>query len=166
MDKIKRIIETIAKKILQKVFGIFGRELSEDFWNLCKQFIGFAVVGVVNFLVNYVTYAFFLYLRCNYHVANIAAFIVSVFNSFYWNNKFVFKQGEDGKRSWWRTLLKTYVSYAFSGLFLTEILLYVEINIMGLPEIAGPAINLFITTPINFVLNKFWAFQEDTSEEQ
>lgn len=165
MDKIKNLMIKITKTILQKIFRIFGRELSEGFWNVCVQFIGFAVVGVVNFLVNYVTYALFLYLHCNYHVANIAAFIVSVFNSFYWNNKYVFKQDNDGQRSWWKTLLKTYVSYAFSGLFLTELLLYIEINIMGLPEIAGPAINLFITTPINFVMNKFWAFRGNQSEE-
>ncbi len=159
MNKIKEFVEWVAKGILERIFRIFGKELSEDFWHICAQFIGFSVVGVVNFLVNYVTYAFFLYLHCSYHVANIAAFVVSVFNSFYWNNKFVFKQGEDGQRSWWRTLIKTYISYAFSGLFLTEILLYVEIRILGLPALAGPAINLFITTPINFIINKFWAYR-------
>lgn len=165
MDTIKKLTERIAKSILQKIFGLFGKELSEEFWNVCVQFIGFTVVGVVNFLVNYVTYAFFLWLHCNYHVANIAAFIVSVFNSFYWNNKYVFREDENGQRSWWKTLLKTYASYAFSGLLLTEILLYVEIHIFGLPELAGPAINLFITTPINFVMNKFWAFRVENKDE-
>ena len=92
-------------------------------------------------------------------MANVMGFIISVFNAFYWNNKFVFKQEESGKRSWLYTLIKTYISYAFTGLLLTEVLLYIEISILGLPQIIGPVINLFITTPFNFILNKFWTFK-------
>ena len=94
--------------------------------------------------------------------ANIAAFVISVLNAFFWNDRYVFKQGNDGReRVWWKALLRTYLSYAFSALFLTEILLYVEINVLGLPKLLGPVINLVITTPINFVMNKFWAFNDN-----
>ena len=79
-----------------------------------------------------------------YHISNIAVYIVSVLNAYFWNNRFVFRQA-DRKRVWWKVLLKTYVSYAFSGLFLTEILLYIEIHIFGLSKLLGPIINLVIT---------------------
>ena len=35
---------------------------------------------------------------------------------------------------------------------------------MGIPELLGPIINLVITTPINFVINKLWAFKTKKNE--
>lgn len=159
MKKIQNLIEIIARMILKFLYKIVGKTMTETQWESWRQFIGFVEVGITNFLVNYITYAFFLYIGFSYHMANIMGFIISVFNAFYWNNKFVFKQEEHGKRSWLRTLIKTYISYAFTGLLLTEILLYMEISVLGLPQIVGPIINLFITTPFNFILNKFWTFK-------
>lgn len=159
MKKIQNIIEVISREILRFLYKMIRKEMTEVQWEGWRQFIGFVEVGITNFLVNYITYAVFLYIGFSYHMANIMGFIISVFNAFYWNNKFVFKQEENGKRSWLQTLIKTYVSYAFTGLLLTEILLYVEISVLGLPQIIGPVINLFITTPFNFVLNKFWTFK-------
>lgn len=162
MKKLQEQLERIIRVVLEWILHLFGKELKEEQWEICLQFIGFAVVGVSNFLVSYGTYA--LFLKCfdfSYHAANVMAFIISVYNAFYWNNKYVFREEDGEKRSWWKTLVKTYMSYAFSGLFLTEILLFVEINVLGLPEMLGPVINLFITTPINFVMNKFWTFQGD-----
>lgn len=160
MRKIKRLIVNIIKVIFQKVYHLFGKELEEEQWKVWVQFIEFSLVGVSNFLVNYLTYVLFLCFQDSYHVANFAGFILSVFNAFYWNNRFVFKQREEDERIWWKALLKTYVSYAFSGLLLTEILLMIEINVLGIPKLLGPVINLLITTPVNFLLNKFWAFRE------
>lgn len=159
MKKIQNIIEIIAREMLRFLYKIAGKQMTEAQWEVWKQFIGFAEVGITNFLVSYITYAFFLHIGFSYQIANVMAFIISVFNAFYWNNKFVFKQAENRKRSWFRTLVKTYISYAFTGLILTEILLYIEISILGLPQIIGPLINLFITTPLNFILNKFWTFK-------
>lgn len=159
MKKSQNLIETIAERVIQVLYGCLGKSLTKEQWKQWRQFINFAEVGVSNFLVSYITYAIFVYLKNSYHFANVMAFIISVFNAFYWNNKFVFKQEENGKRSWFRTLIKTYISYAFTGLLLTEILLYIEISVLGLPQIIGPVINLFITTPFNFILNKFWTFK-------
>lgn len=162
MKEIIEGVERYLKKIVQWLYRLFKRELEDAQWEVWLQFIGFAIVGVSNFLISYGTYALFLTFQNNYHVANIAAFIISVLNAFFWNNRFVFKQGkEESKRTWWKVLAKTYLTYAFSGLILTEILLFVEINLLGLPKLIGPVINLIITTPINFVMNKFWAFKNN-----
>ncbi len=162
MKKIVHGTEQLIKRVLQWFYRILGKELKEEQWMVWTQFIGFVIVGVSNFLVSYATYALFLCFQDNYHVANIAAFVISVLNAFFWNDRYVFKQGNDGReRVWWKALLRTYLSYAFSALFLTEILLYVEINVLGLPKLLGPVINLVITTPINFVMNKFWAFNDN-----
>jgi len=57
-------------------------------------------------------------------------------------------------------LAKTYLSYAFSGLFLSSLLLYVWVDLCKISEFIAPLINLLVTVPLNFVLNKFWALKK------
>lgn len=125
-----------------------------------KQFIKFGIVGISNTLISYVVYVVLVGAHINYLLASIAGFIVSVLNSYYWNNKYVFKKQEDEQRTWWKTLIKTFVSYAGTGLILSNILLIIWIEWLKVPEIIAPLINLFITVPLNFAINKFWAYRK------
>lgn len=125
-----------------------------------KQFVKFGIVGMSNTLISYVVYVVLVGLQINYVLASIAGFIVSVFNSYYWNNKYVFKKQEDEQRTWWKTLIKTFVSYAGTGLVLSNILLVIWVEWIKVPKIVAPLINLLITVPLNFIINKFWAFKD------
>lgn len=148
------------------------------------QFIKFGIVGTINTIVNYVIYNFVYHLIIpNVHIANLCGFIISVFSAFLLQNRFVFKKEESEERSMWKTLAKTYVSYSFTGLFLTEILLFMWINLInlsqyisplcewlngfgfkfeleGLAASIAPVLNMVITVPLNFVINKFWAYKK------
>jgi putative flippase GtrA len=127
---------------------------------MLTQFIKFGVVGFSNTAIAYIIYSGLYYLGLHYIIANTIAFILSVLNSFYWNNKYVFKSGDDQKKSaFWPALLKTYISYAFTGLVLSSGLLYVFIKIMRISAYIAPLLGLVITVPLNFVLNKKWAFK-------
>ena len=166
MNRIITWIESLSKSIIRFFYRLFRRELTDQAWAVWWQFIGFAFVGVSNFLVHYAVYAFFItLLHWSAYTANFAAFLVSVLNAYFWNNRFVFKEEQEGERVWWKVLLKTYIMYAFSGLILTEILLYIEVEVLSLPELLGPVINLFITTPVNFLLSKFWAYRGKKDRE-
>ena len=104
----------------------------------------------------------------DYIVANSIAFIVSVFWSYFLNSKFVFKKSEDETRNTWLILIKTFACYSITGLVLNNILLIVWVQCLGISKLIAPVINLFISVPINFLLNKFWAFKgkkNDTSNE-
>lgn len=125
-----------------------------------KQFIKFGIVGISNTLISYIVYVILVWLHLNYILANIVGFIVSVLNSYYWNSKYVFKQQEDGQRKWWESLVKTFVSYAGTGLILSNILLVIWIEWIKMPEMVAPLINLLVTVPLNFVMNKYWAFKD------
>ena len=135
---------------------------------LLIQFIKFGIVGVTNTVVSYVINVATLFLlghahifQCwDYIIANTVAFILSVLWSFYWNNKLVFVLEEGKQRSVWKALLKTYVSYSFTGLFLNSILLILWVQVVGISEFIAPIINLLISVPLNFVINKFWAFKQ------
>ena len=94
----------------------------------------------------------------DYFAANITAFILSVAWSFFWNNKYVFTAREGEKRDIPSALLKTYVSYALTGLVLANILSYIWIDVIGISRFIAPLFNLVISVPVNFLLNKLWAF--------
>lgn len=163
-----KFIETVIKKVLIFTCKLFHIELSEKFFFSVMQFVKFGIVGFSNTIISYLLYAagllvfqrYHLFVRCDYLIAQIVAFILSVLWSFYWNNKMVFRLKQGEKRSVWQSLLKTYISYSFTGLFLNSILLILWVNILGISEFIAPIINLLISVPLNFIINKFWAFKK------
>ena len=122
------------------------------------QFIKFGIVGLSNTLISYVVYLVGVRFGMHYLLASVLGFVISVLNSFYWNNKYVFQQGDE-ERNLWLTLVKTFMAYASTGLVLANILLYIWVDVLGISEYLGPIINLVITVPLNFVINKLWAFR-------
>lgn len=160
-------IETIAYKILTVCFKVCRRSLTEEIFSVFMQFVKFGIVGISNTLISYVLYAgsllifkkFAIMPVGDYLIAQIIAFALSVLWSFYWNNKMVFVREEGKKRSVMKALLKTYVSYSFTGLFLNSILLALWVQVFHMSEFLAPIINLLISVPVNFLINKFWAFK-------
>lgn len=161
------IVEKVAYAILKCLFGFTGKQLSDKTFDTCMQFIKFGIVGLSNTIISYVIYVASLLMfkklhifeKYDYLIAQVVAFVLSVLWSFYWNNKMVFTVKEGQKRSVWRTLLKTYVSYSFTGLFLNSILIVLWVQVLGISEFLAPIINLLISVPLNFIINKFWAFK-------
>lgn len=120
-----------------------------------KQFIKFGLVGISNTLISLVTYYFLFFLGVNYLIANATGFVVSVLNSYYWNNKYVFCKTKNGHLI---PLIKTFMSYGFTFVLSTG-LLFVMVQYAKISEIIAPIATLIITIPINFFMNKFWAFK-------
>lgn len=151
------------KKIIHRVLSRIESFEKKHVWlEQTVQFIQFGIVGLSNTLISYTIYAILVHFQTNYLLASSIGFIVSVINSFYWNNKYVFKQrtAEKSKRVLWKKFYRTFLSYAGTGLILHNVLLIFWIQVCGLQEMIAPIINLFITVPLNYVMNKFWAFRE------
>jgi len=129
--------------------------------NTIIQFIKFGIIGFSNTIISYIIYALLVYLEFHYIFASFMGFNISVLNSFFWNNKYVFKNETDGKRNILYSLGKTYISYAFSGLILGNLLLFFFIDILHISKYIAPFFGLIITVPLNFILNKKWAFQPE-----
>lgn len=148
-------------------FKIFHLKISEERWRVFLQFIKFGIIGLSNTVISYVIYVLVLLVfqknnflpEVDYLIAQLIGFIISVLWSFYWNRKYVFADGEE-KIPWLQALLKTYISYGFTGIILNSILSVVWVEWIGIPKIVAPIINLLISVPLNFVLNKFWAFRK------
>ena len=160
------------------------------------QFIKFGLVGVSNTAVNYIVYIIFYSLGVHYLIAQTLGFIISVLNAYYWGSRFVFKEDKTKeKRVWWKVLLKTYASYLL-GFLINTVLLWLWVDVLDIGQyfmfvgdwinwatgligsepkmydtvtisgIIGPIINIFVTVPINFVINKFWAYRQKNVPEE
>ena len=160
-------MEMFIKKVLMQLHISLSDKTEES----VVQFIKFGLVGITNTLLSYAIYLLVLFfmkpleLSWDIYVGSVLSFVLSVLWSFFLNNRLVFRT-EKGSRSIWKSLLKTYVSYGFTGIVLANVLLYFWVSILGVSKTVAPAINLLITVPLNFILNKFWAFRAEKKNER
>lgn len=151
-----------------KLFArILRKDKDEEFVNGLVEFVKFGIVGVSNTFIGYFINVVVLLIMhpfdvsWDYFVGNIISFFLSVLWSFFWNNKYVFVLKEGEERSIWKALLKTYISYGFSGLVLSNILSWVWVSGLGISKFIAPLLNLIVSVPVNFVMNKLWAFKKN-----
>lgn len=167
--KVWNTVENIVHRVLALLFKMAGKELSDDVFKVFMQFVKFGIVGVSNMVLAYGTYMVCLIFfqkmdilrRTDYFTAHVTAFIVSTLWSFYWNNKSVFVLQKGEKRSVWKAMAKTFLSYSFTGLFLNSVLLVLWVEVIHISEFIAPVINSIIDVPLNFIINKFWTFKSE-----
>ena len=126
------------------------------------QFIKFALVGASNSAVYMGVYFLFTWSSDTTLMAMIGqsvAWSLSVANSFVWNRKFVF---DESKEVWYRALGKTFAGYS-SCFFVSSLLTYVQLALLGVPASIVPLVNLPVMGPINFVMLKYWVFRKRDS---
>ena len=124
---------------MQKLLALLGAKNKEEFVELFKQFVKFGLVGVSNTAVSMAVYYIFLWISPDlYMVGSILGTILSIANAFFWNDKFV-----------------------FSGTsILSNVLLWIEVAFFSVSKSIAPIVNLLVTIPLNFVINKLWTFKE------
>ena len=142
------------EKFVKKILALFGIKNKSDFWTFLLQFFKFGIVGISNTIVFLVVYYALVLLGVHHIIANIIAFPLGVLNAFFWNRKFVFKQEKNRPVQLAKVFAAYGITFALStgGLFLM-------VDVFGLSAFVAPLINICVTTPINFLLNKFWAFR-------
>ena len=168
IDNMIRAFWHLVRAVLEWfVFKLLHLKIDAGKWEAFLQFVRFGVVGVSNTIVHYVIYVICLLLfqragvfpNTDYLIAQVIAFLLSVLWSFYWNRKYVFRT--DGEKvPWQQALLKSYVSYAFTGLFLNSVLAVFWVQVIHIPKLFAPIANLLLSVPINFFMHKLWAFRE------
>ncbi|MDO5559658.1 MAG: GtrA family protein [Oscillospiraceae bacterium] len=155
VNKLWNLFERILKSTVSLLLKIPGKELSDSQWQNFMQFVKFCLVGVSNTAISLGVYYIFVAVNSSlYMIGNAAGFVVSVLNSYILNSRFVFKkQDEKGK-----TLVKTFAAYG-TNLIIGTLMLYLLVDIIGISEFIAPLINLLITVPLNYILNKKWVMK-------
>ena len=164
-----KLIEAVFQKLIGVILHLLNIEWTDSQWSDAMQFLRFSIVGVSNVVVSYTINITTLFLlgkfgiSYDYIIANIMAFSLSVLWSFNWNNKLVFTLKQGATRSRRKVLIKTYITYAFTGIILNNLLATIWIQILGISKFISPLINLPVSVPINFIINKLWAYKEENS---
>lgn len=130
------------------------------------QFIKFGLVGALNttlsLCMTYLLMAVFRYCLNIYetwslNICTTVGYIAGVCNSYFWNNKFVFKnkKEENGRKRF----AKVFVCYGITYL-ISMLLMDFLVESCCVPPIIAPIPRLIITIPLNFIANKLWAYKD------
>ena len=125
---------------------------------LLKQLVAFGFVGMTITALSLIIYWGCIYVGIHYQIANAIGFIITVALAYVLNQKFTFKDHTETKWSF-KVLLKTYISYSLTGLFMAAALLWTWTQVFHINENVAPLLNLIFTVPLNFFLNKFWGYK-------
>lgn len=119
-----------------------------------NKFIKFSIVGFSNLFISLAVYYILIFLSINYQIANTVGFLVATFNSYFWNKLWVFKNNKNKISD----IIKFYI-VCLSSWLLSTVLLYIWIQKLGISDKIAPIVNLCITTPLNYLMNKLWVFR-------
>lgn len=124
-----------------------------------NELVTYTLVGLGSTLIQYLVYSAGYYFTASYFFANIMGFLVSVWNSYFWNQRIVFCSRET--TTWWRVLLKSYVIYFATGVAATNLLSWLFIRRMGMSPYLSPLLIVVLLYPFNYLINKYWAHRRE-----
>ncbi|MGL5379105.1 GtrA family protein [Clostridium sp.] len=126
--------------------------MSKDFFN----FIKFAIVGVMNTLLNWIIFFFLNNVGVYYIVSNIIAYTISTIHSYFWNSIWVFKYSEGSKA---KASLK-FILLNIGGLILNTSILFILVDVFKMDKFIGLILTTAIVMIINYIFNKVWVFKK------
>lgn len=143
---------------IQLVAKPFHIKITDENWVVWEQFFKFALVGVSNAVVTILVYdvVILAFGEHTYLAGQTVGYIAGIFNSYFWNSRYVFSKGEQ-KRV--QSFVKMCTCYGIT-FFFQMALLYLLVEYGSVSAFLAPLIAIFLITPINFFLNRFWAFQK------
>ena len=173
IEKAFRWIESLACVVLTFLLKPFHKTLTEKQLAAFRQFVRYAVVGTANTVVKILAEFLVLWLieksgwdgvigsvgGFHRHLGTLAGFIACIVNSYWFNSHYTFHVVEHTASQRAKAFIKVAISYSFAVLLLGWALnlLWEAIH---LSPFIGALINAAVGTPINFLLNKFWAFKK------
>ena len=121
---------------------------------LNDQRVRFLIVGILNTVVGYGAFAFFIYLGIHYLYSNLFSTILGVLNSYYFNKYFTFNRPKVSGKEAFRFIFVYAISY-----LLGNFILFVGISQLHyLPYLVG-AFNIVCVTIISWFGHKYYSFK-------
>lgn len=141
---------------MKEFFGKLGIVDISSFFDLVFQFVKFGLVGLSNTVISLSVYYVVIWFNMDwYMLGSILGFVISVANACFWSRRYVFTDAQEG---FLKTLFRSYLAYGASFLLAT-LLLYIQVEQLGISKTIAPVLNLLLTIPLNFIVNKFWTFK-------
>ena len=156
MNKIWRFVMRLCRWGLTLILKLLHKDLTDAQWQVWEQFIKFAMVGCSNSLVCLVVCYIILFGfgEEQYLLGQTLGYIAAIFNSFFWNSKYVFSDHRGNKKT------------AFGRMCVCNVAVYVLqigalcflVDIVAVSEWIAPVLAILIALPVNFFLNKLFVF--------
>lgn len=124
--------------------------------NVLKEKFNFVLVGIVNTIITYLLYIFFLELKFNYLISFTMSWIIGFIFSFYMNLQFVFKINYN-KKNQLKKKIKFFV-LSLVQLFFSFFILKFVVQNFNIDERLAPLIIVIIFFLFKFLVSKFYIF--------
>ena len=152
------------KKLISR---LLGGSSEQPLTALIVQFIKFGIVGVSNTAISYGVELLCYYVllvnaalpeNAKVIVTSVLAFVISVTNSYFWNNKYVFGSGvKKDMRAHLKAYFRSVLCYGTTGLIISPAIKMLLVG-QGMEFWIASLISMALVIPLNFLLNKLWAF--------
>jgi len=130
-----------------------------------KEFIFYAVFGVLTTLVNIAVYWLCRKLSVNVQISTAAAWFVSVLFAYITNRIFVFESERKTVKSVISECLLFFASRIFTGVLDILIMTFFT-RCTDIPEIAAKIIDNIIVILLNYILSKLFVFRKNKQKER
>ena len=133
---------------------------------MLKQFLKFIVAGVAAAAANFAVYNLLLWAfsgwrwEYTYVLAQLISYFISILVTFALSRRFVFNSPEERQVHWFKALLRMIAVYSFTGIVLNSMLSVLWVEVLLIPKTMVSILNDITAGPVNFLMNKFWAFRE------
>ena len=129
-------------------------------YNKYRELIKYCIIGCSGALLDFIVYTILLKaFGMNYLLANALSVTAGITNNFFLNAYLNFKVTDK--------LFKRFISFylvGMLGLLISEILLYLLVDIMSMNSIIAKIITIFVITIVQFILNKTITFKKKKEE--
>ena len=129
-------------------------------YNKYRELIKYCIIGCSGALLDFVVYTIFIKaFGMNYLLANALSVTAGITNNFFLNAYLNFKVTDK--------LFNRFISFylvGMLGLLISEVLLYLFVDIMKINSLIAKIITIFIITIVQFVLNKTITFNRKKEE--
>lgn len=119
-----------------------------------SQFSKFVFVGVLNTIVGYGFFAFFVLIGLHYSLALILSSVIGIIHSYFWNKYFTFKSFMRSFFEFFRFVSVYLVIFLLNWAFLW---IFVDIYSFNILQVQAGVI-IFLTI-CSFLGHKFWSFR-------
>ena len=138
------MIDKIAKKY----------NISDKNMKLFVQIFKFVIVGGIATILDWIIYyIFYNFVKLNPLIANIISFSLSTIYNYWASTKWVFEVNKDKSK---KKLFVEFIVFSLIGLGLTELLLWIGIEILNMNAMLMKIIATAIVMVFNFVTRKMF----------
>ncbi|MCM1219993.1 MAG: GtrA family protein [Lachnospiraceae bacterium] len=157
-SKIWRMLMWPCQWCLSGFLSLLHIELSDKLWSTVEQFIKFACVGCFNTIILLAVYyiVIFIFGESAYLLGQTFGYVTGIVNSYFWNSKIVFHADIAAKPR--KAFVRMCMCYGIT--YVVQIgILFAGVEMLHISERIVPIIAIMVTTPVNYLLNRSFAFE-------